>query len=68
MISEQLRRDAELRIRNRGASNKWKWRLAPTRHCAKFGGARLLLALGHGGSLRQGITNGGAAFFVGAAQ
>jgi hypothetical protein len=33
------------------------------RHCAKFGGARLLLALGNGGSFWPGIANGGEAFF-----
>jgi len=35
---------------------------------SEFGGARLLLALGKGGSLRQSLTDGGAAFFAGAAQ
>ena len=37
--------------------------MSQLRHCAKLGSARLLLALGHGSSLRPGSTNGGEAFF-----
>ena len=56
------------------ASEQYQSRITAPRACPNcgvaqsLGGARLLLALGNRGRLRRSYTNGGAAFFVGAAQ